>query len=185
MCSLYIDPRTAASATPLATEGIVEKARRLTNAPRLSPPFCGTWGVWVGSGWVGVVLGARGRTALVSGGSRPPGVTPRAPPTRSAPQHAGSPPPRDYHHRFVVGCVLFRILIQSANHVNRTNNSLPHFHTDLSRKRKSWSAKNSDALYLQNSRFVRVCERREARTFAAQAARGLGAGSRSIFREGT
>jgi hypothetical protein len=34
-------------------------------------------------------------------------------------------------------------------------------------------------------RFVRVCERREARAFAAQAVRGLGAGSRSIFREGT
>ena len=87
------------------TDTIRTPARRLTTAPRLSPPFCGGvcgWGVGgEGEGW----RGARGRTAVVSRGSRTPGVTLRPPPTRSAPTHAGSLPPRDYHHNIVVGCV--------------------------------------------------------------------------------
>ncbi len=44
--------------------------RRLTTSPRLSPPLCGTWDD-VGSGWVGVVTEARGRTAVVSGETPP------------------------------------------------------------------------------------------------------------------
>ena len=50
--------------------------------------------------------GARGRTAVVSRGSRAPSVTFRTPPTRSAPVHAGSPPITTYHHCFVGGYVV-------------------------------------------------------------------------------
>ena len=42
---------------------------------------------------------------MVSRVSRAPGVTIGTPPTGSAPTHVGSPPPRDYHHCFVAGCV--------------------------------------------------------------------------------
>ena len=70
-------------------------------APRCPPSSawasCAAPSAW----WVGV-----GCTEVVSRGSRASGVTLRAPRTRSAPQHAGSPPITTYHHLFVGGYVV-------------------------------------------------------------------------------
>ena len=85
-----------------APQGRLRAARLFSPPPRddyhrLVAP--GVTGWWVG-GW-GVGTGARGRTTVVTEWSRPPGVTPRTPPTRSASQHVGSPPITTYHHRLV------------------------------------------------------------------------------------
>jgi hypothetical protein len=72
------------------------------------------WSRRTWSTWGGPVLDVRGgggrgrggRTAVVSRGSRASWVTPRAPPTRSAPPHVGSPAITTYHHCFVGGYVV-------------------------------------------------------------------------------
>ncbi len=99
--------RTAVVSRGSRAPGVTPRAPPTRSAPQLagSPPittyvhcfvvvWVGTW--WVGGGWWW--WGARGRTTVVSRGSRAPGVTPRAPSTRSAPQLAGSPPITTYHH---------------------------------------------------------------------------------------
>jgi hypothetical protein len=79
------------------------RTRSVTAYHHLSPRFCG----WVRRPVVGGCgrwwRGARGRSAVVTRGSRAPGVTPRAPRTRSAPVHAPSPPITTCHHVFVGG----------------------------------------------------------------------------------
>jgi hypothetical protein len=91
------------SLTQASPDTIRTLTRRLTTPPRLSPPFCGGVGGW-GAGGGGI----QGVPAVVSRGSRASGVTIGT----SAPTLVGSPPPRDYHHCFVAGCVWLRLTSQ-------------------------------------------------------------------------
>ena len=114
-------------------DGFRTRSPRLTTYHHRSPLFCGGVGEWGGGDGGGGGGGTQGVPAVVSRGSRACGVTPRTPPTGSAPDHLGSPPITTNHHHFVVVSVHTRLhkFTHVFTHVHARSRTFTHVHSRL------------------------------------------------------